>query len=118
MWRSMQKYGCHDGPRHDNFYESCRCLRQSNLRVLNALQGQAHAQIRTRLRLTIGKILPRELFDAIFEYALVVEGIPAEPTVLLSPSERSEGETSVRSPWKKRNGSQFRAQSLFKVQYQ
>ena len=117
MWRSMNKRGCCGPPPSDAFMDICCCTRRANLLILNALQGHAHAQIRGRLRLTVASIVPHEVFDSIFEYALLAERIPIDPSVLLPASEKQDGKTRVRNPWKNHKGSCDREQSLFKMQY-
>lgn len=92
--RSMQKYGCapeNTIVRGSRIYKDrCACYRASSLRLLHELQTRAHCQVRSKVMLTIGAIVPGELCDTILEFALRAENIPADPGVSM-PEERMGG---------------------------
>ena len=122
LWHSMESEGCQNLTSYD-YDIDCQCVRRQNLRLLNAMQCYAHAQIRTRLLLTVATIIPYDLFDPILEFALIAESIPQDPTVLLrgkfppDPPALEVVRTSSRKKKKKRRMRYVLRQSAFKMQY-
>lgn len=57
------------------------CFHQQSIDMLQWLQRKAWSEVRTSVMLTAGTKLPAELTERAFEYALVEEGIPANPEV-------------------------------------
>ena len=54
------------------------CFHTNSAFTLALLQRSAYGEVRGKVMLTAGVLLPAELTDEIVEYALVAEGLPAE----------------------------------------
>ena len=79
--KSIDDYGF-----HDEEYISTPCFHQNCLNLLHSLQTKAWSEIRGNVFCALGKTLPAELIDRIFEYALAAGDIPQNPAVnLISP---------------------------------
>jgi hypothetical protein len=57
------------------------CFHSSSLDLLDRLQTKAWSEIRANVFQTIGTLLPTELTERVFEFALVSEDIPLHPMV-------------------------------------
>lgn len=57
------------------------CFHQQTVKMLEWLQKKAWSEVRTSVMLTAGAVLPVELAEKVFDYALIAEEIPANPCV-------------------------------------
>lgn len=100
------------GPR--TAYENEICFHNLTIVTLEWLFGRAWSEIRGKVMLTIGTILPAELTERVFEYAILAEEIPADPSitekVVVDPSARKgDSERSSRVKMKPRRSKKVRA---------
>lgn len=72
--RSMRERGCvRRDLQHRNLLsidDRCACYRANSLELLQELQTKAWSQIKAKVLLTVGTLVPKELCDAILEFAL------------------------------------------------
>lgn len=61
-----------------------QCRHTWSLASLQVLQMHAYAEVRAKVMLTIGTILPSELTELMVEAALVAEGMPLDPRVYVT----------------------------------
>lgn len=58
-----------------------KCVHGKHLELLETLQKQTQKEIRTNVSLATGSHLPAELAELVYEAAVELEGIPADPLV-------------------------------------
>ena len=76
LWSAMQEVRCTGFQSSSN-----HCSHKRNLPFLEKLQKEAPQEIRSNVMLAVGRQLPAELADAVYEYALSAEKIPVDPSV-------------------------------------
>lgn len=65
----------------DRDYNPYTCFHHSSKDMLDWLQTRAWSEIRSNVLLSMGRILPAEIAERVFESALEVEDIPSRPSV-------------------------------------
>lgn len=94
LCESMDRLGCQDLMEpggHGWGFTDCLCQRRLCLEVQHYLQIAAYSQIRAKVYLTLGSLLPEELCFATFEYAMLAEEIPMEPRIPIADHKVSNG---------------------------
>lgn len=88
LWCSVQAYGCiKNNLDRRSVFGSRNCHRAASFKMLHDLQTRAWGQVRARVLLTIGILVPKEVCDEIFQFALAAEQIPHDPRVVM-PNDR------------------------------
>lgn len=106
LWRSMQAYGCATKRNDRSAFGLRDCHRRASFEMLHTLQTRAWGQVRARVLLTIGTLVPKEVCDEIFLFALAAEQIPEDPRVLLPslmpgrPWRAGDSQSSVRPEYR------------------
>ena len=96
-----------DYPYEQIFAGDCTCLRRSSLKALQAVQKLAYGEVRSKIFLTIGTLLPADLCMLIFEHSMAVEYCPLDSRVHVGDRQK-EPNIWIRS----------RAQqSMFRIEY-
>lgn len=57
------------------------CYHLYNLNLLELLHKKAFGEVKSKVFLTIGTVLPTELTEQIFEFVMAAEEVPLEPRV-------------------------------------
>lgn len=73
LWSAAQDIKC-----QEVHYHYKPCFHKTNLPLLQMLQKAAHGEIRSRIMIAVGRQLPVELADAVYECALLTEDIPLD----------------------------------------
>jgi hypothetical protein len=93
------------------------CFHRSSIKMLEWLQTRAWSEIRANVMLTAGSLLPAEIAERVFEFALQVEEIPSHPTVKDTvDSESSEAGRRREYYGKIRRRNLVRMKSLYRCQ--
>lgn len=61
--------------------EGSACMHTHGPYILSLLQRCAYGEVRSKVLLTIGMMLPPELVDEVLQLALLAEGLPVEPQI-------------------------------------
>ena len=93
------------------------CFHRSSIKMLEWLQTRAWSEIRGNVMLTAGSLLPAEIAERVFEFALQAEEIPAHPSVketVASDSSKIGRRWTKRGKMRRRN--LVRMKSLYRCQ--
>ena len=93
------------------------CFHRSSIKMLDWLQTRAWSEIRANVMLTAGALLPAEIAERVFEFALEAEEIPSHPSVKerFKP-EAPEVELRWKDQWKLRRRRNVRMKGLYRCQ--
>lgn len=88
VWDFVNEIRCQIPDTGQPLARQCSCRRYRSLELVHHLQIGAYSQIRAKVYLTLRALVPEELCDMIFDFALAAEAIPADPrvTVFALPS--------------------------------
>lgn len=96
LWASMETKGCQalngdslctyfdtqgEGYRVTLPLKNCWCHRRTSLWLLRELQRKAYGRIRSTVMLTLGQLVPADVCELLFEFAMAAEEIPLDPRV-------------------------------------
>jgi hypothetical protein len=84
--------------RHDP--RATQCIHQELLHLLGTLNGNAQDEVRGNVCLAVGRWLPPELAELVYEETMALEEVPLDCTVLVDPGSRAGDLKNVKEEYR------------------
>jgi len=91
LWQAWEEFECHRTAQVRGNFRPPQCFHARSERMLGLLNKHAQEEIRQTVWLAVGRQLPEELTDYVYQYTLMAEEVPELPNIREADDRLREG---------------------------